>query len=68
MDDGNEARMINLLKNEIKEDDTLVLVTHKPSLLGIVDRIIVMTQQGIAMDGSRDEILKKLSVPQGIQR
>lgn len=65
MDDGNEARMIALFKNEIKGDDTMVLITHKPSLLAIVDRIIVMTSQGVAMDGPRDEILKKLTAPQG---
>lgn len=40
---------------------TLVLVTHKGSLLGLVDRLIVMDQGRIVMDGQRDEILRRIS-------
>ncbi|MDD3592342.1 MAG: hypothetical protein PHO65_06855, partial [Sulfurovum sp.] len=36
-------------------------VTHKPALLKLVDRIIIMTPQGIVMDGARDDILGKLA-------
>jgi len=48
----------------IRPTDTLILVTHKPSLLRLVSRLIVMTPQGIAMDGPRDAVLQKLSTPQ----
>ncbi|MGE0429992.1 MAG: type I secretion system permease/ATPase [Hydrogenophaga sp.] len=40
---------------------TLVLVTHKGSLLGLVDRLVVMDQGRIVMDGPRDEVLKRLA-------
>lgn len=64
MDEGSERRLIELLITLIRPTDTLILVTHKPSLLRLVSRLIVMTPQGIAMDGPRDAVLQKLSTPQ----
>ncbi len=61
MDEGTERSILQLLRNKIGADETLVLVTHKPVLLGLVDRIIVMTPQGIVMDGPRDAILQQLA-------
>jgi ATP-binding cassette subfamily C protein LapB len=63
MDEGSERRIIELLKGRISPEQTLVVVTHKPSLLSLVDRIIVMTPQGIALDGPRDAVLQRLSAP-----
>lgn len=40
---------------------TMVVVTHRLQVLNIVDRIIVMNEGRVMMDGPRDEILKKLS-------
>ncbi len=40
---------------------TLVLVTHKGSLLGLVDRLVVIDQGRVMMDGKRDEVLRRLS-------
>ena len=37
---------------------TLVLVTHRPALLALVDRIIVMENGQVVADGPRDDILK----------
>jgi ATP-binding cassette subfamily C protein LapB len=39
---------------------TLVLVTHKPTLLTLVSRIVVIDGGKIVMDGPRDEVLKRL--------
>ncbi|UFH58896.1 ATP-binding cassette domain-containing protein [Sulfurovum mangrovi] len=61
MDDMTEKRIIQILESNIANDQTLVVVTHKPSLLKLVNRIIIMTPQGIVMDGARDEILGKLA-------
>jgi ATP-binding cassette subfamily C protein LapB len=40
---------------------TLVLVTHKPSLLGLVSRVLVMSRGQVVMDGPRDAVLAQLS-------
>ncbi|TQV64610.1 MAG: ATP-binding cassette domain-containing protein [Sulfurovum sp.] len=60
MDDYTERVVINLLANQMNTTKTLVIVTHKPILLGLVNRIIVLTPQGIAMDGPRDSVLEQL--------
>ncbi|MDD2828754.1 MAG: ATP-binding cassette domain-containing protein [Sulfuricurvum sp.] len=65
MDEGSEKRLIELLLTLMRPTDTLILVTHKPSLLRLVGRLIVMTPQGIAIDGPRDAVLQKISTPQG---
>jgi ATP-binding cassette subfamily C protein LapB len=61
MDEGTERHILGVLHQQITSDKTLILVTHKPALLGLVNRIIVMTPQGIVMDGPRDTILQQLS-------
>jgi ATP-binding cassette subfamily C protein LapB len=41
----------------IIEDKTMIIVTHKPSLLSIVDRIIVVEDGKIIADGPKEKIL-----------
>jgi len=36
-----------------------VLVTHRPALLNLVDRIVVMENGKIVADGPRDTLLKQ---------
>jgi len=43
------------------EHKTLILVTHKPTLLNLVSRLIVVDGGRIIMDGPRDEVLKRLT-------
>jgi ATP-binding cassette subfamily C protein LapB len=60
MDEGSEKRVIQLLQNRIGSDETLIVVTHKPALLSLVERIIVMTPQGIVLDGPKEAVLQQL--------
>lgn len=59
MDSSTEAKLINDLKSEI-EDKTLVLITHKNSMLQLVDRIIVVDQGNILIDGPKEVVLNQL--------
>jgi len=45
----------------------LVVVTHKPELLRLVSRIIVVANHQIVLDGPRDTVLQKLSAPRQAQ-
>lgn len=60
MDAQLEARVMQHLFNEISDQSVLVLVTHKPHVLPLVNRIIVMDRSRIVIDGPRDEVLKIL--------
>ncbi|MDD5716675.1 MAG: type I secretion system permease/ATPase [Sulfuricurvum sp.] len=46
---------------EAFEDKTVILITHKSSLLDLVDRLIVVEEGKIVADGSKNDIMDKLS-------
>ena len=59
MDFNTETRVISNL-GRVTKGKTTFIMTHKPSILDIVDRIIVMDKGKIAMDGPKKEIFAKL--------
>ena len=61
-DAGNEAILIRNLRGEVN-GKTLVVVTHRPPVLALVDRIIIMESGRVSADGPRDEILKRITGP-----
>ena len=63
MDNGAENRIKARLAEELG-DRTLLLVTHRASLLAMVDRLIVMDGGRVVADGPRDAVLKALSAGQ----
>ncbi|WP_342323956.1 type I secretion system permease/ATPase [Kosakonia sp. BYX6] len=58
MDEQLEAWVIRQLQQWLT-GRTLVLVTHRPALLNLVDRIIVMENGKVVADGPRDTLLKQ---------
>jgi ATP-binding cassette subfamily C protein LapB len=60
MDSMLETHIINLLKNSICEEDTLILSTHNPALLKLVDKIIILNNSEIALFDKKDIVLAKL--------
>jgi ATP-binding cassette, subfamily C, bacterial LapB len=59
-DSGTSKRVLSNLK-QLLEKKTLILITHTPADLVLVDRIIVMDSGKIIMDGPKQEILDKLN-------
>ena len=62
MDDDQERRCLGVLAEEAQAGATLVMVTHKPTVLSLADRIVVMVGHGIVKDGPRDAVLADLGV------
>ncbi len=70
MDSGTEDMILRSIEQIIK-DKTFILVTHKPALLKLINRLVVMDGGRVVMDGPRDTVLQalaagKITVPQGI--
>lgn len=61
MDDEQERRCLGVIAEEATAGKTLVLVTHKPALLPLVDRLIVVASQTVILDGPRDAVLAQLA-------
>ena len=59
MDVDAESRLQKRLAPLLK-DKTLVLITHRLSMLPLVDRVIVMEEGAVVLDGPRDDVLRKL--------
>lgn len=62
MDAQTEGALIQRLREELK-GRTLILITHRPPLLQLVDRIILMDKGKIVSDGPRDNVLKQIMRP-----
>jgi ATP-binding cassette subfamily C protein LapB len=59
-----DIRSEELLKrnlNDYLKDKTLILVTHRASLLSLVDRVIILDGGTVVADGPRDEIVAALA-------
>lgn len=60
MDQMSENRLIGNLKTYV-EDKTAIFITQKNTMLSLVDRIIVMNEGRIYLDGPKDQVIAKLS-------
>ena len=60
MDTAAENHLMEQLSNLPRESTTLVIATHRASLLALVDRLVVIDDGKLVADGPRDDVLKKL--------
>jgi ATP-binding cassette subfamily C protein LapB len=63
MDAQTEGALIQRLQQEFK-GRTVILITHRPPLLQLAQRIILLDQGKIVSDGPRDTVLKQIMRPQ----
>jgi ATP-binding cassette subfamily C protein LapB len=60
MDAQSEVAFLRQLR-DAAGDCTLVVVTHRPAVLELVSRIVVVDSGRLVMDGPRDQVLAALS-------
>ncbi|PWE19444.1 type I secretion system permease/ATPase [Aliarcobacter skirrowii] len=60
MDNSAEDKFLKNIKEYLK-DKTMILVSHKTSLLSLADRIIVMEDGQVVLDGKKDYVINKLT-------
>jgi ATP-binding cassette, subfamily C, bacterial LapB len=66
MDSAQEKVFVERMRTEM-QGKTMLVVTHRPNILQIVDRILVIDQGRLAADGPRDAILAKLGQASCVQ-
>ncbi|KOO03265.1 type I secretion system permease/ATPase [Vibrio nereis] len=59
MDNRSEMHIKHQLA-QLKPSETLILITHKTSMLDVVDRVIVMEKGCVIADGPKAEVLNNL--------
>jgi ATP-binding cassette subfamily C protein LapB len=62
MDTQTESGLIERLGREV-QGRTFVLVTHRPTLLALVQRVMVLDRGKIMADGPRDTVMQQLTRP-----
>ena len=60
MDSVTESMICERLK-DVFQDKTLILTTYKPSMLELVDRLIILDKGKIVANGPKDKVLEALS-------
>ncbi len=60
LDQNSENVVLSALNTWLRQR-TLILVTHRPQLLALVDRIVVVEQGKVVMDGPKQQVLAQLS-------
>lgn len=63
LDDAGEAQLVQALLHLRQMQRTAVIITHKPSILGHVDKIMVMQQGQVAFLGPRAEAFARFARP-----
>ena len=65
MDLASERQLIKQLKMAFDDKTTLIISTHRYSMLEIVDRLIVVEQGRIVADGPKEKVIQALQKPNG---
>jgi len=60
MDNRQEQRCLQVLRQELTQGQTFIVATHKTALLDLVDRLIIMDNQRIIIDGPKQAVLDEL--------
>ncbi len=64
--DVETERLVQARLASIVKDKTLVLITHRLSMLRMVERIIVMDAGKVVLDGPRDAVIRQLQERGGV--
>ncbi|EJC6743711.1 type I secretion system permease/ATPase [Vibrio vulnificus] len=58
--DNRSEMQIKYQLSQLKPSETLILITHKTSMLDVVDRVIVMEKGSVIADGPKAQVLSDL--------
>ncbi|MDQ1243902.1 MAG: ATP-binding cassette, subfamily type secretion system permease/ATPase [Campylobacterota bacterium] len=61
LDDVGEKALVNTIAELKKHSITVILVTHRPAILGITNKILLLREGVLQLYGTRDEVLAALS-------
>jgi ATP-binding cassette subfamily C protein LapB len=67
MDNQTETLFLQHLRRAV-EGHTLVVVTHRPSLLALVERVIIIDEGKVAADGSKEQVMASLQAKEKADR
>lgn len=67
LDNDGEAALMSAVQTMKAAGQTVIIITHKPSILSIVDKVLVLRNGLVEMIGPRTEVLAKFARPTAVQ-
>lgn len=64
LDDAGEKALLEAINKAKSEGVSVILISHRPSVLAFVDKILIVQEGQIAAFGSREEIMAKFAAAQ----
>lgn len=65
LDELGEQALVGAIKNAKEKKITTVIISHRPSILSCVDKILILQDGAVAAFGTREEIMSKFGKPVG---
>jgi ATP-binding cassette, subfamily C, bacterial exporter for protease/lipase len=62
LDDAGEAALARTVADLKQRGKTVILITHRPSAIASADRLVIMRDGRIQVQGPRDEVAASLRV------
>ncbi len=60
--DPTTTSLISEILQDLKQDHTILMITHKPEMMQIADRIIVLDKGKVVSKGTNEEVFKKCAL------
>lgn len=60
MDNALEARVVDQLRRAVTPDQTLIIISHRSTLLDLVTRLVLVDGGQIIADGPKEQVLQRL--------
>ena len=68
LDDVGEAALVRTVQDLKARGCTVFLITHRPGILGVADRLLILQDGKVQADGPRDAVLAALRAAQAAAR
>ena len=65
--DPDTAKFVPKLVEELKQDHTIIMITKKPDLMKIADRIVILSEGKINDVGTHQQLIKRNEIYQVLQ-
>ncbi|MAL95575.1 MAG: type I secretion system permease/ATPase [Haliea sp.] len=63
LDDAGERALIDALRREKQRGATIVIISHRNTILAVVERLMVLKEGALVLDGDKKEVMARLSGP-----
>ena len=65
LDEAGEMALASALQEAKKKKMAIIVISHRPSVLSVVDKILVLQKGAVAAFGKKEDIMSKITSKDG---